>query len=87
MIEKLELKDAPSNLATVGHYILTPSIFDILRKTSPGEGGVMQIADALLEQAKNGKVIGCKFQGKRFDYGSVDGFPEATNCFYNKAIK
>jgi UTP--glucose-1-phosphate uridylyltransferase len=85
MVEKPEPQDAPSNLAIIGRYILTPDIFDVLRKTKPGKGGEIQITDALLEQAKQGKVIAYKFDGKRFDCGSVDGFVEATNYFYNKS--
>jgi len=84
MVEKPNPEDAPSNLAIIGRYILTPDIFDILRETKPGKGGEIQITDALLEQAKIGKVIAYKFQGKRFDCGSVDGFVEATNYFYQK---
>jgi len=85
MVEKPDPKDAPSNLAIIGRYILTPDIFDILRETQPGKGGEIQITDALLQQAKNGKVLAYKFKGKRFDCGSVDGFVEATNYFYQKA--
>ena len=85
MVEKPDPKDAPSNLAIIGRYILTPDIFDILRETKPGKGGEIQITDALLEQAKEGKVLAYKFQGKRFDCGSVDGFVEATNYFYKKS--
>ncbi len=84
MIEKPSPKDAPTNMAIIGRYILTPDIFDILRHTKPGKAGEIQITDALLEQAKAGKVIAYKFKGKRFDCGSVDGFVEATNYFYNK---
>ena len=84
MVEKPDPKDAPSNLAIIGRYILTPDIFDIIRETKPGKGGEIQITDALLTQAKQGKVIAYKFKGKRFDCGSVDGFVEATNYFYNK---
>lgn len=85
MVEKPDPKDAPSNLAIIGRYILTPDIFDILRDTKPGKGGEIQITDALLEQAKQGKVIAYKFKGRRFDCGSVNGFVEATNYFFNKA--
>ncbi|PLY11627.1 MAG: UTP--glucose-1-phosphate uridylyltransferase [Sulfurimonas sp.] len=85
MVEKPDPKDAPSNLAIIGRYILTPDIFDILRETKPGKGGEIQITDALLAQAKEGRVIAYKFKGKRFDCGSVDGFVEATNYFYNKS--
>jgi len=84
MIEKPDPKDAPSNLAVIGRYILTPDIFEILKDTKPGKGGEIQITDALLVQAKQGKVIAYKFSGKRFDCGSVDGFVEATNYFYAK---
>ena len=85
MVEKPDPKDAPSNLAIIGRYILTPDIFNVLRDTKPGKGGEIQITDALLEQAKIGKVIAFKFKGKRFDCGSVDGFVEATNYFYKKS--
>jgi len=85
MVEKPDPKDAPSNLAIIGRYILTPDIFDILRETKPGKGGEIQITDALLTQAKEGKVIAYRFKGKRFDCGSVDGFVEATNYFYKKS--
>ncbi len=84
MIEKPDPKDAPTNMAIIGRYILTPDIFEILEKTKPGKGGEIQITDALLEQAKQGNVIAYKFKGKRFDCGSVEGFVEATNYFYNK---
>jgi len=85
MVEKPEPEDAPSNLAIIGRYILTPDIFDIIRNTEPGKGGEIQITDALMEQAKQGKVIAFKFKGKRFDCGSVDGFVEATNWFYDRS--
>jgi len=85
MVEKPEPENAPSNLAIIGRYILTPDIFDIIRDVKPGKGGEIQITDALLEQAKQGRVIAYKFKGKRFDCGSVDGFVEATNYFYAKS--
>jgi UTP--glucose-1-phosphate uridylyltransferase len=84
MVEKPEPKDAPSNLAIIGRYILIPEIFDIIETTNPGKGGEIQITDALMTLAKQGKVLAYKFSGKRFDCGSVDGFVEATNYFYNK---
>jgi UTP--glucose-1-phosphate uridylyltransferase len=84
MIEKPYPKDAPSNMAIIGRYILTPDIFKILQKTKPGKGGEIHITDALLEQAKEGKVIAYRFKGKRFDCGSVEGFVEATNYFFKK---
>jgi len=87
MIEKPDPQEAPSNMAIIGRYILTPDIFDILATTKPGKGGEIQITDALLEQAKKGRVIAYRFQGKRFDCGSVSGFVEATNYFYHKEYK
>jgi UTP--glucose-1-phosphate uridylyltransferase len=82
MIEKPNPNDAPTNMAIIGRYILTPDIFDILRETSAGKDGEIQITDALMEQAKHDRVIAFKFKGKRFDCGSIDGFVEATNYFY-----
>ncbi len=83
MVEKPDSDKAPSNLAVIGRYILTPDIFDVIKNTKPGKNGELQITDALCEQAKKGMVIAYKFKGRRFDCGSVDGFVEATNYFYN----
>ncbi len=82
MVEKPSKEDAPSNLAIIGRYILTPDIFDILRTTEPGANGEVQITDALQTQAKKGMVLAYKFDGIRFDCGSVPGFVEATNYVY-----
>ncbi|HJO11795.1 MAG: UTP--glucose-1-phosphate uridylyltransferase GalU [Gammaproteobacteria bacterium] len=84
LVEKPAPTDAPSNLAIVGRYILTPDIFDIIRNTAPGRNGEVQITDALQSQAAQGKVIGYRFEGRRFDCGSVSGFIDATNYTYNK---
>ena len=81
MVEKPNEKDAPSNMAIIGRYILTPDIFNILRNTKTKDGQEIQITDALLQQAKQGKVIAYKFKGKRFDCGSVEGYVKATNYF------
>lgn len=81
MIEKPDPKDAPSNMAVIGRYILTPDIFDIIRNTKPSKSGEIQITDALLSQAKQGKVIAYKFKGKRFDCGGIKGYVEAINDF------
>ena len=82
MVEKPEPEHAPSNLAIIGRYILTPDIFDILEEIPAGRNGEVQITDALLQQAKQGKVMAYKFRGRRIDCGSVEGFVEATNyCF------
>ena len=87
MVEKPDPEVAPSNLAIIGRYILTPDIFDIIRETKPGKGGEVQITDALLTQAKKGMVLAFKFNGQRFDCGSIDGFVQATNYFYEKETK
>lgn len=86
MVEKPSVKEAPSNLAIIGRYILTPDIFGILQNTKAGKNGEIQLTDALLAQATNGMVLAYKFQGKRFDCGSVEGFVEATNYFYKKSL-
>jgi len=84
MVEKPPADKAPSNLAVIGRYILTPDIFELLRDVKPGAGGEIQLTDAIKEQAKNGCVMAYKFKGRRFDCGSVEGFVEATNyCFEN----
>lgn len=82
MVEKPTREDAPSNLAIIGRYILTPDIFDILRTTPPGAKGEIQITDALQIQAQRGMVLAYKFDGIRFDCGSVPGFVAATNYVY-----
>jgi len=82
MVEKPKPEDAPSDLAIIGRYILTPDIFDILRRTPPGKNGELQITDALKTQATEGMVLAYRFKGRRFDCGGVDGFVEATNYFY-----
>jgi UTP--glucose-1-phosphate uridylyltransferase len=81
MVEKPKESDAPSNMAIIGRYILTPDIFKILENIKPDKGGEIQITDALNIQAKQGKVIAYKFKGKRFDCGSVKGYLEANNYF------
>ncbi|MEA2047401.1 MAG: UTP--glucose-1-phosphate uridylyltransferase GalU [Campylobacterota bacterium] len=85
MVEKPDNDKAPTNLAVIGRYILTPDIFKVIENTKPGKNGELQITDALCDQAKNGMVIAYKFKGKRFDCGSVDGFVEATNYFYEQS--
>ncbi|MEQ9465154.1 MAG: UTP--glucose-1-phosphate uridylyltransferase GalU [Haliea sp.] len=82
MVEKPDASVAPSNLAIIGRYILTPDIFDILRETPPGANGEVQLTDALQTQARQGCVMAYRFKGRRFDCGSVPGFVEATNFVY-----
>jgi len=85
MVEKPAPEEAPSNLAIIGRYILTPDIFELIEQTEPGKGGEIQITDALMAQAKQGMVIAYKFKGRRFDCGSIEGFIEATNYFYEQS--
>lgn len=87
MVEKPKPEEAPSNLAIIGRYILTPDIFDIIRQTPPGRNNEVQITDALLTQAKQGRVLGYRFKGRRFDCGSVPGFMEATRFFFDNVYK
>lgn len=82
MVEKPSAQEAPSNLAIIGRYILTPDIFDIIRATPPGANGEIQLTDALQSQAERGGVIAYRFQGRRFDCGNVPGFVEATDYVY-----
>jgi UTP--glucose-1-phosphate uridylyltransferase len=82
MVEKPKPEEAPSNLAIIGRYILTPEIFEYLRKTKPGTNGEIQITDALRLLAQDRLVLAVKFKGRRFDCGSVEGFVEATNYYY-----
>ena len=81
MVEKPETRDAPSNLAIIGRYLLTPDIFDILKDTKPDASGEVQITDALLVQAKQGKVMAYNFKGRRFDCGNIKGYLDACNYF------
>ncbi|NLJ13304.1 UTP--glucose-1-phosphate uridylyltransferase GalU [Denitrificimonas caeni] len=87
MVEKPKPEDAPSNLAIIGRYILTPDIFDLIAQTEPGKGGEIQITDALMKQAQDGCVLAYKFKGQRFDCGSVEGYIDATNFCYENLYK
>ncbi|WP_444926603.1 UTP--glucose-1-phosphate uridylyltransferase GalU [Microbulbifer sp. TRSA002] len=82
MVEKPAAEDAPSNMAIIGRYILTPDIFDLIRDTPPGKNGEVQITDALMAQAQQGCVLAYAFKGRRYDCGSVEGFIDATNHVY-----
>ncbi|MEM6300335.1 MAG: UTP--glucose-1-phosphate uridylyltransferase GalU [Pseudomonadota bacterium] len=82
MVEKPPKEEAPSNLAIIGRYILTPDIFEIIRETPAGANGEVQLTDALQTQAERGCVMAYKFKGRRFDCGSVPGFVEATDYVY-----
>ncbi|MCB1792166.1 MAG: UTP--glucose-1-phosphate uridylyltransferase GalU [Gammaproteobacteria bacterium] len=84
MVEKPDPEEAPSNLAIIGRYILTPDIFDVIRNTPPGRNGEIQITDALQTQATKNMVLAYRFKGQRFDCGSVEGFVAATNFFFER---
>jgi UTP--glucose-1-phosphate uridylyltransferase len=78
MVEKPPLDEAPSNLAIIGRYILTPAIFDVLSKTQTGKGGELQLTDALRSLLKQEKVFAYVYEGKRHDAGDKLGFLKAT---------
>ena len=85
MVEKPLPADAPSNLAIIGRYVLTPEVFAAIEATPPGKNGEVQITDALRKLAEKGDVIAYRFAGTRFDCGSVEGFVAATNhCFQQR---
>ena len=78
MIEKPSPAEAPSNLAILGRYIITPEIFDILENTPPGKGGEIQLTDALKTMLDKRAVYGYDFEGKRYDVGNKMGFLKTT---------
>jgi UTP--glucose-1-phosphate uridylyltransferase len=78
IVEKPEPSMAPSNLAVVGRYLLTPRIFEKLEQTDPGAGGEIQLTDAIAALLKDEPVIAYPFEGKRYDCGSKLGYLEAT---------
>ena len=81
MVEKPALKEAPSRLAVLGRYIITPQIFGLLEHTAPGKGGEVQLTDALCALAAQETVYAYDFQGIRYDLGSKLGFLKATIDF------
>ncbi|MBF0376263.1 MAG: UTP--glucose-1-phosphate uridylyltransferase GalU [Desulfamplus sp.] len=81
MVEKPKPEDAPSNLAIVGRYILTPKIFDYLGENKAGAGGEIQLTDAMSQLLKEQPIFGYKFQGRRFDCGDKAGFQMANLAF------
>jgi len=78
MVEKPMLEDAPSKQAIIGRYVLTPRVFELLEKTTPGAGGEIQLTDGILALVKEEKVFGYTFEGKRFDAGDKLGMLQAT---------
>jgi UTP--glucose-1-phosphate uridylyltransferase len=78
IVEKPAPKDAPSNLAVVGRYILTPKIFDLLETTPRGAGGEIQLTDAIAAMIDEQKVLAYQYIGTRYDCGSKLGYLQAT---------
>jgi UTP--glucose-1-phosphate uridylyltransferase len=78
LVEKPKFEEAPSNLAIIGRYILTPAIFDMLSSIQPGSGGELQLTDGLRALLKKEKIYGFTFEGKRHDAGDKLGFLKAT---------
>lgn len=78
LVEKPDPEDAPSNIAILGRYIITPEIFEILENTKPGKNGEIQLTDALKELALVQKMHAYNFEGKRYDVGDKIGFLQAT---------
>ena len=78
MVEKPKFEEAPSKQAIIGRYILTPKVFELLEKTTPGAGGEIQLTDGILALLESEKVFGYTFEGKRFDAGDKFGMLQAT---------
>ena len=78
MVEKPKPQDAPSNLAIIGRYVLTPTIFDTLAETQAGAGGELQLTDGLRGLLKKEKMYAYVYEGKRYDTGDKLGFLKAT---------
>lgn len=78
LVEKPSPKDAPSNMAILGRYIISPEIFGILENTPPGKGGEIQLTDGLITLAQREAMYAYDFEGRRYDVGDKQGFLEAT---------
>ena len=78
MVEKPKPQDAPSNLAIIGRYVLTPEIFDSLQAIDPGSGGEIQLTDALRHLLHRRPIYAVRFEGTRYDAGDKLGFLKAT---------
>ncbi len=81
MVEKPAIEEAPSTIAILGRYIITPAIFDILENQEPGKGGEIQLTDALQTLATKEVIYAYNFEGRRYDVGDKLGFLEATVDF------
>ena len=78
LVEKPDVEEAPSNVAILGRYIITPQIFDIIENTPPGKGGEIQLTDALQTLIENEAMYAYNFEGRRYDVGDKLGFLQAT---------
>ena len=78
LVEKPSIRDAPSNLAIIGRYVLTPGIFPALKATSKGRGGEIQLTDGLRQLLSTERILACRFEGCRYDAGEKLGFLKAT---------
>ena len=78
LVEKPKPEEAPSNLAIIGRYVLTPQIFDSLTRIAPGAGGEIQLTDGMRHLLGSQPIYGLKFEGRRFDAGDKQGFLRAT---------
>ncbi|CEQ18244.1 UTP--glucose-1-phosphate uridylyltransferase GalU [Paraclostridium sordellii] len=78
MVEKPKVEKAPSNIAILGRYIITPAIFEILKNQKPGKGGEIQLTDALKTLGEHEAIYAYNFEGKRYDVGDKLGFLKAT---------
>lgn len=87
LIEKPKFEDAPSDLASIGRYVLTPDVFEILRYQEPGSGGEIQLADAINKMATSGGVASTVLDGRRFDCGSVRGYIDATFAMADRRVR
>jgi UTP--glucose-1-phosphate uridylyltransferase len=80
-VEKPAAKDAPSQMAIIGRYVLRPEIFSILQNLPPGRGGEIQLTDGLAQLVRERKIFGCEFTGDRYDIGDKFGFVRATVAY------
>lgn len=87
LIEKPKFEDAPSDLASIGRYVLTPEVFGILRRQEPGAGGEIQLADAINKMATTGDEASTVLGGRRFDCGSVRGYLDATLAVADRSAR
>ena len=81
LVEKPSVEEAPSRLAVLGRYIISPQVFDILEQTKPGRGGEIQLTDALKKLSEQEPVYAYQFEGRRYDVGDKQGYLEATVDF------